>query len=82
MVKERKRRMASRDAKRLRTLRANKGYDQIIADLQKAGRASPTKFTSETSVAVNKARWAEYYRLNPEKLEARRQKELKKETEK
>lgn len=63
MSKQRKPRMSSAQAKRLRTLRATKPREKIIEDARKAGSMSSGKFDSDrASAAVNK-RW-ERYRAN------------------
>lgn len=59
MSKQRKR-MSSSQARRLRTLRANKSPEQIRADASKAGKASPNHFTSEKAAELNRKRWAAY----------------------
>lgn len=70
MTKERKRRIAPRDAKRLRTLRRRKSREAIRADAQKAGRMAGTHFTSESSQAANDKRWAAHRAAKAAKLAA------------
>lgn len=57
MEKQRKRRLTSRQAKRLRTLRANKSKAEISADASRAAKLSGGHFTSASSVAANRKRW-------------------------
>jgi len=57
MSKERKQRIAPREAKRLRTLRRNKSREAIREDARRAGMMAGTHFTSDTSKAANDARW-------------------------
>lgn len=72
-------RMASRDVKRLKTIRNRYGQAGIISWTSKAGKASPTKFKTSSSQAANRIRWARYYAANPDKLAAKIEKERIKE---
>lgn len=79
MVMEKfKGRLAPREIKRLATMRSKYGQAQIIANARKAGLASTGKFTSESSKAINKGRWEEYYRLHPDRLARKLERERKK----
>lgn len=60
MKKQRKRRLNSRQAKRLRTLRANKSKEDISADARRAAKMSSGKFNSTTSAMANYVRWSKY----------------------
>ena len=60
MTKQRKPRMSSAQAKRLRTLRANKSREQIIEDARKAGSMSSGKFDSEKGKQAIQKRWERY----------------------
>ena len=63
MSNQRKPRMSSSQAKRLRTLRANKPREKIIEDARKAGSMSSGKFDSNKGRAAIAKRW-ERYRAN------------------
>lgn len=63
MSKQRKPRMSSAQAKRLRTLRATKSREKIIEDARKAGSMSSGKFDSDRAKAAIAKRW-ERYRAN------------------
>lgn len=60
MANNKRKRMSSAQAKRLRTLRANKGPEWVAANASKAGKASPTHFNSERAKEANRKRWAAY----------------------
>lgn len=60
MTKQRKPRMSSAQAKRLRTLRATKSREQIIEDARKAGSMSSGKFDSNRAKAAVTKRWERY----------------------
>jgi hypothetical protein len=53
--------MSSAQAKRLRTLRANKPREKIIEDARKAGSMSSGKFDSEKAKLAIKKRWERYH---------------------
>ena len=61
MNKPRKPRMSSAQAKRLRTLRANKSREKIIEDARKAGSMSSGKFDSDRAKAAITKRWERYH---------------------
>ena len=63
MSKQRKPRMSSAQAKRLRTLRATKPREKIIEDARKAGSMSSGKFDSDRAKEAINKRW-ERYRAN------------------
>ena len=60
MENQRKRRLSSRQAKRLRTLRANKSKEHISADARRAAKLSGGHFDTTTSLIANQKRWAAY----------------------
>lgn len=72
METKRKKRMSKWQAKRLRTLRANKSREQIVEDARKAGKASTTHFNSEKAREANRKRW-EAYRARKAAQEAQSQ---------
>ena len=55
-----------REMRRKETIYARHGRDFFHRNSKKAGKASPTKFTSDSGSAAANARWAKY-RENREK---------------
>ena len=71
MSNQRKPRMSSAQAKRLRTLRATKPREKIIEDARKAGSMSSGKFDSNKGRAAITKRW-ERYRAEKAAAEAKK----------
>lgn len=63
---QRRRRLDDRERRRIDTIKQRHGADFFHRNAKKAGKATPTKFNSETGSAAAKARWAKV-RENREK---------------
>lgn len=55
---QKKRRLNSRERRRVETIKLRHGADWFHRNAKKAGKSTPTKFNSETGSAAAKARWA------------------------
>jgi len=76
MARSTKRReLPVREQQRLKTLKANFTPKQRKAWASKAGKSSPTQFTSDAAKKANAKRWEDYYAKHPEKLKLKLAKE-------
>lgn len=55
-----KRRLSSRERRRIETIKKRHGADFFHLNAKKAGKMTPTKFDSTTGSAAAKARWDRY----------------------
>lgn len=57
---QKKRRLSSRERRRIETIKQRHGSDFFHINAKKAGKMTPTKFDSTTGSAAAKARWDRY----------------------
>lgn len=62
-----KRRLSDRERRRIATIKERHGADWFHRNAIKAGKLTPTKFSSETGKAAAKARWEKHRREKGEK---------------
>lgn len=66
----RKRRLSGREQRRIETIKQRHGADFFHRNAKKAGKATPTKFDSETGREAAKARWDKVRREREKGTEA------------